>query len=57
MIVNGYISDLDATVEAVVAASELPISIIFIGVGDGDFDNLEMLDADDGPLKDINGNL
>lgn len=46
---------MDSTVEAVVAASDIPLSIIIIGVGDGDFTNMEVLDADDGPLVDING--
>jgi hypothetical protein len=55
MIVNGYISDMEATIEAVVAASDIPLSIIIIGVGDGPFDNMEVLDADDRPLIDVNG--
>ena len=43
---------MEATIEAVVAASDVPISIIVIGIGDGDdglgsFTKLESLDADD----------
>lgn len=61
MIVNGYISDMEATIEAIVAASDIPLSIIIIAVSEGDgapgeFKNLEILDADDKPLVDANGN-
>lgn len=55
MLVNGNISDMEATVESIVAASDIPLSIIIIGVGDGDFENMEILDADDSPLVDVNG--
>lgn len=60
MIVHGHISDMESTIEAIVAASEFPMSIIIIAVAEGDeapgeFANLEILDADDKPLVDING--
>ena len=60
LVVNGHVSDMEATVEAVVAASDVPLSIIVIAVGEGDdapgeFSNLEILDADDRPLIDVNG--
>merc|ERR1712045_1097233 len=29
----------------------LPLSIIIVGVGDADFENMEILDADDDPLR------
>jgi hypothetical protein len=57
LVTNGNISDMDSTVEAIVAASDIPLSIIIIGVGDGDFSKLEVLDADDGPLVDINNKV
>ena len=37
------------------SASNLPLSIIIIGVGNADFTNMEILDGDDG-LWDDNGN-
>lgn len=60
MIVNGHISDMESTIEAIVAASDIPLSIILISVSEGDdapsvFSNLEILDADDKPLIDVNG--
>ena len=42
--------DKQATVNAIVAASGLPLSIIIIGVGDADFSMMEELDADKEPL-------
>lgn len=55
MIVSGHVSDMEATIEQVVACSEIPLSIIIIGVGDGPFDDCEVLDADEAPLIDVNG--
>ncbi len=60
MIVHGHISDMESTIEAIVAASDFPMSIIIVAVSDGDgdhgkFTNMEILDADDKPLIDING--
>ena len=60
LISNGNVSDMEATIEAVVAASDVPISIIVIGIGDGEdgqgtFTKLESLDADDEILTDCNG--
>lgn len=35
------------TKHAIVNASSLPISIIIVGVGDADFENMDVLDSDD----------
>jgi hypothetical protein len=43
--------DLDATREAIVKASKLPLSIIIVGVGEEDFSSMEFLDADKRALK------
>jgi len=40
------ITDPDTTREAIVAASQLPMSIIIIGIGDEDFTEMEQLDSD-----------
>merc|ERR1712096_603806 len=43
--------DLDATLSAIVAASDLPMSIIIVGVGNEDFSTMEALDSDDKLLR------
>lgn len=53
---DGAINDMDETIKAVVEASYLPMSIIVIGVGNGDFGAMNRLDNDgQPPLKDCNG--
>ena len=45
------------TIEQIVKASKLPISIIIIGIGDSpELDKMEALDSDSILLKDYNGN-
>jgi len=52
ILTDGIIEDTDETINALVAASFLPISVIIIGIGDADFTNMEVLDADEDPLYD-----
>jgi len=47
IITDGIITDLDATKNAVIAASSLPLSIIIVGVGSEDFSAMDELDSDD----------
>jgi len=51
IITDGIISDMEKTKEAIIEASEYPISIIIIGVGKDNFENMEELDGDDKILK------
>ncbi|XP_033110613.1 copine-8-like [Anneissia japonica] len=51
IITDGVISDMDLTKDAIIRASGLPMSIIIIGVGPAEFDAMEELDADKGPLQ------
>lgn len=51
IITDGVIHDLDQTINAVVQASYLPVSIIIVGVGNADFSAMHALDADGGELK------
>ena len=44
------INDLEKTVAEVVEGSVLPLSIIIVGIGEADFDQMEQLDADLTPL-------
>jgi hypothetical protein len=50
IITDGAITDQQATINEIVAASGLPISIIIVGVGMADFSMMEQLDADKEPL-------
>ncbi|KAJ3157472.1 Copine-8 [Geranomyces michiganensis] len=51
MITDGVITDMDATVRAIVDASHLPLSIVIVGVGNADFTSMRVLDGDDEPLS------
>ena len=42
---------MGATINEVVRASGLPLSIIIIGIGNADFNSMEKLNADDAPLR------
>jgi hypothetical protein len=55
ILTDGQISDMRETKDALVEASFLPISVIIIGIGNNNFDNMDVLDADDNPLYDRNG--
>jgi len=48
ILTDGAINDMDATVTSIVRAAYLPMSIIIIGVGNGDFGAMETLDGDEG---------
>lgn len=51
IITDGIISDLNETIDAIIAASDLPMSIIIVGVGNEDFKEMEFLDSDKQPLR------
>merc|ERR1711994_653745 len=51
ILTDGIITDLDATMASIIAASNLPLSIIIIGVGNEDFSAMEALDSDDKLLR------
>ncbi|KAK6125679.1 hypothetical protein DH2020_040571 [Rehmannia glutinosa] len=48
IITDGVVSDLQETIDSVVRASDLPLSILIVGVGGADFKEMEILDADSG---------
>lgn len=52
---DGVINDMPATIDALVEASTLPLSIIIVGVGDADFTDMNRLDGDDGLLRNSRG--
>ena len=51
IITDGIITDMDATKSAIIDASNLPLSIIIVGVGNEDFSAMEELDSDDALLS------
>merc|ERR1719474_625005 len=55
IITDGIINDMKQTIDAIVGATELPLSIIIVGVGDADFGSMDKLDADDVPLRSSSG--
>uniref|UniRef100_A0A3B4ZN83 Copine-3 n=1 Tax=Stegastes partitus TaxID=144197 RepID=A0A3B4ZN83_9TELE len=55
IITDGVITDMDETRSAIVRASQLPMSIIIVGVGGADFSAMEFLDGDDGILRSATG--
>lgn len=54
LLTDGVIHDLKETSDSIVQASESPISIVIVGIGDEDFKNMEILDGDSG-LKNSYG--
>lgn len=48
IITDGVIADFQQTKDTLVNASDLPLSILIVGVGDADFTTMQVLDADNG---------
>ncbi|KYQ91161.1 phospholipid-binding protein [Tieghemostelium lacteum] len=55
IITDGEILDMENTIDAIVEASGLPLSIVIIGVGNASFTAMKELDADNGLLKSSKG--
>ena len=56
IITDGNCHDMEETKRLLVSLSRMPFSAVVIGVGDGDFEKMELLDADDEVLADEEGN-
>ena len=56
IITDGNCHDMDETCRLLVSLSGMPFSAVVIGVGDGDFEKMEVLDADGEVLQDREGN-
>jgi hypothetical protein len=50
IVTDGVINDMQDTIDAIVDAGRKPLSIIIVGVGNADFEAMDVLDADDVPL-------
>ncbi|XP_056166186.1 protein BONZAI 3-like isoform X1 [Syzygium oleosum] len=48
IITDGVLTDQQETMDALVRASDLPLSVLIVGVGGADFKQMETLDADNG---------
>jgi len=57
ILTDGIINDMEKSINAIVQGGKLPLSIIIVGVGNADFSNMDILDADDEPLRHSNGEL
>ncbi|GER32440.1 calcium-dependent phospholipid-binding protein [Striga asiatica] len=57
IITDGVITDLQETKDAFVMASDLPLSILIVGVGGADFKEMEILDADKERLESSTGRI
>jgi len=55
ILTDGCIHDMRQTIDVIVQASSFPLSIIIIGIGNSDFANMAVLDADEFDLVDSNG--
>lgn len=51
IITDGVINDMDETIATIVQASDKPLSIIIVGVGNADFSAMQVLDADESRLS------
>ena len=51
ILTDGEITDMNRTIEEIVEASFLPMSIVIVGIGPADFSKMDVLDADDVSLE------
>ncbi|CAD8134439.1 unnamed protein product [Paramecium octaurelia] len=51
ILTDGEIHDMNQTTQLIIGAAKIPLSIIIIGVGDEQFQQMRTLDGDSGPLK------
>ena len=58
ILTDGIITDMVKTVDCIVEASKLPLSIVIVGIGkEADFENMEFLDGDIIPLVNSYGEI
>ena len=55
ILTDGVIDDLQETIDILIEASRLPLSVIIIGIGNADFKEMEILDGDKVPLTSSKG--
>jgi len=52
ILTEGVVSDMDKTIQSIIEASEKPLSIIIVGLGDENFTSMHVLNSDKQPLTD-----
>ena len=52
IVTDGYCHDEEETIKQLVSLSRMPCSVVIIGVGDGNFEQIEILKADGEILAD-----
>ena len=57
ILTDGFVYDYQETIDNIVDASNLPLSIVIIGVGDKNFEIMNNLDGDEKPLTNSHGEL
>jgi len=57
ILTDGEIHDMRQTKEMLVDASNMPLSVIIVGVGGADFGKMEELDSDTALLRDDRGRV
>jgi len=57
ILTSGINDDMDNTINSIVEAEKLPLSIIIVGVGSASFSNMDILDPNGDRLKYSNGKL
>ena len=57
ILTDGMITDMIETVNCIVEASKLPLSIVIVGIGEKDFGNMDSLDGDIIPLVNSFGEI
>jgi hypothetical protein len=55
ILTDGEIHDMKETIDWIVRGSKSPLSIVIVGIGNENFDNMEQLDADEKPLINSRG--
>ena len=51
ILTDGEIYEMETTITSIIEASNLPLSIIIVGIGDSDFGKMVILDGDDGLMN------